>query len=202
MEIEKLKKEYCKGIYQTQALLVRDAPFKLRSGSLSHIYLNHRAFLSKSEYLDLVASIYKMLIEERISNYQIASVDSLMSPVVSGALSILTGMNSVIVRQRKLEHGVEEKVFGTVEGELVIVDDMTSSGATIIETTKQLREKGGIVRYAVVSAERDSKARKNLAGEGIELLSIASFKEIVLNLREIISQEQMLLLRSELDLEL
>lgn len=66
---------------------------------------------------------------------------------------------------------------------MVLIDDMTSTGSTILEAAPPLRNRGGRIRYAVVSACRDETAQVNLAREEIQLLSIATFKEIITALR-------------------
>lgn len=54
MDFDTLKSQYIAGIYQTKALLIKEQPFTLQSGKKSHVYLNHRDFLSTHAYLTLV----------------------------------------------------------------------------------------------------------------------------------------------------
>lgn len=177
--IEQLKQQYIETIYKTKALLIKEEQFDLKSGGKSHIYLNHRNFLSNYKYLELIAKIYLELLKEKVKDYKLCSIDSVMSPIIVGAMCALDNKDIVVVKEKKLEHGTKQDIYGGASGEIVIVDDMTSTGSMIIRAAKKIRENKGIVRYAVVSSCRDKTAKENLKKEGIELLNIASFKEII-----------------------
>ena len=130
MDLNQLKNRYVNGIYKTKSLLIKEEPFTLKSGGKSHIYLNHRNFLVKSEYLAVVAEMYSHSIQEHVNNYQLGVVDSVMSPIIVGAISAAHENDLIIIRSKKLEHGVKLDIFGECRGEVVIVDDMTSTGST------------------------------------------------------------------------
>ena len=80
---------------------------------------------------------------------------------------------------------------------MVLIDDMTSTGSTLLEAAPPLRNRGGRIRYAVVSACRDETAQVNLAREGIQLLSIADFREIVTLLQPKLSAREKELVSKE-----
>ncbi len=179
MQLQELKKQYVEGIYQTKALLIREEPFILQSGRQSHIYLNHRNFLAKSKYLILISKIYQNLIDSVLRDYKLAVVDSVMSPIIVGSMCTLSNKDLTIIKSAKLEHGTKEDIYGECSGEIVIIDDMTSTGGTILEAARKIRTAGGTVNYAVVSACRDQSAKENLVKENITLLSVAGFDEII-----------------------
>lgn len=84
MELEKLKRDYMEAVYKTEALMIKEEPFDLQSGRKSHIYLNHRNFLSHYNYLELIARAYLRLLEPLVRHYRLCAVDSVMSPSLSG----------------------------------------------------------------------------------------------------------------------
>jgi orotate phosphoribosyltransferase len=191
MSLEALKREYINAIYETKALLVSETPLTLASGGKSHVYLNHRNFLPFHQHLDLIARIYMKLLEPHVQEYRLGVVDSTMSPILAGAMSALGKRDVVIIKIKKTEHGTKEETFGDISGEVVLIDDMTSTGGTLLDAAPPLRKRGGVVRFAVVSACRDETAAVNLAGEGIQLLSIATFKEIITTLRPRLNPREM-----------
>jgi orotate phosphoribosyltransferase len=178
-ELAELKHEYIEALYKTEALMIKEEPFDLRSGGKSHIYLNHRMFLSRYNYIELIARIYLRLLASVVKQYRVCAVDSVMSPILVGAMSVLDKKDIVVVKSMKSEHGVREDIYGRIAGEIVVVDDMSSTGDTLLEAARKIRDKGGLVRYAVVSACRDQKAHENLSREKLELLSITNFREIM-----------------------
>ncbi len=197
MLLQDLKQQYVEGVYQTKALLIREQPFTLQSGQESHIYLNHRNFLANSKYLTLIAKLYLHLIEEKIKDYKLAVVDSVMSPIIVGAMCTLSGRDLTIVKANKLEHGTKEDIYGLCQGEIVIIDDMTSTGSTIVQAAQKVRQAGGLVNYAVVSAARDETAKRNLANERITLLAVASFDEIITSLTPQLNEQEKELIKLE-----
>jgi orotate phosphoribosyltransferase len=71
-----------------------------------------------------------------------------------------------------------------VEGELVygevitFVEDVTTTGSTILKAVTRLKEKGVRTDRVVVVVDRQEGARENLEQEGIELLSLVNIKNI------------------------
>ena len=178
-DLDKLKQEYIEALHKTEALMIKEEPFDLHSGGKSHIYLNHRMFLSRYNYIELIARIYLRLLTSVVKHYRVCAVDSVMSPILVGAMSVLEKKDIVVVKSMKSEHGVREDIYGRIAGEIVVVDDMSSTGDTLLEAARKIRDKGGLVRYAVVSACRDQRAHENLSREKLELLSITNFREIM-----------------------
>ncbi len=192
-----LKQQYIEAIYKTKALMIKEEQFDLKSGGKSHIYLNHRNFLSNHKYLELIAKIYLKLLEDKVKDYKLCVLDSVMSPIISSVMSVLNKKDIVVVKDKKLEHGTKQDIYGEITGEVVIIDDMTSTAGMVIRAAKKIREKGGIVRYAIVSACRDETAKENLRKEGIELLNIASFKEIIDMLKPHLSDKEKEIVQKE-----
>jgi orotate phosphoribosyltransferase len=177
--ISELKRQYAIGVYQTGSLLIKEVPFDLRSGGKSHIYLNHRNFLSQAKYLELISKIYLQILSGIKGNFKLGIVDSLMSPVLVGALAMLGNFDFVLVKREKLEHGTKENIFGDPSGNVVLIDDMTSTGGTLIETAEILKKLGGIVKHCIVSACRNDEAKTILSEHKIQLHCVASFNEII-----------------------
>ena len=182
MNLEQLKIHYIEGIYRTKSLLIQENCFTLQSGKKSHIYLNHRYFLSNSGYLSLVATLYHELTRNLSSNYVLGAVESIMSPVIVGAMSVLFQKDFVAIQKKPMTHGTQATIYGDIKNEVLLVDDMTSTGDTLIEAALKIRANGGAVNYAVISAYREETALYNLQSHAITPLSIASFAEIITQL--------------------
>ena len=197
MDLGTLKRNYIEAVYRTKAFLIKEESFDLQSGGKSHLYLNHRNFLACREYLELVARTYLKLLEGKVDRYKLCAVDSTMSPVIVGAMSLLSGKDLVIVKSKKAEHGTKDDLYGDISGEIVIIDDMSSTGGTLLGAARKIREKEASVRYAVVSTCRDQAAHRNLAREGIELLNITFFEEIIKHLMPALTPQEKDLARRE-----
>jgi orotate phosphoribosyltransferase len=173
-----LRKRYIEAVYREKAFLITEEKKKLHHGGESHIFLNHNQFLSKFDNLKLLTDIYAELIP-KLAAYTLGAVDSIMSPVFCGLLAAKLEKNVTVIKEKKLEHGLENKIYGDVKGEVVLIDDVTSTGALLVNAAQALSEKGAIVRYAIVSACRDESATLNLKKAGIKVLYVATYEEIL-----------------------
>jgi len=197
MNLDSLKAQYFDGVYQTKSFLIKSEPFTLQSGKKSHLYLNHRHFLSQSRYLKLVANIYHYLTKQIEYDFQLGAVDSVTSPLIVGAMCAMFDKNYLVIKSEPLKHGTQEYIYGDLRQPVILIDDMTSTGGTLIDAAEKIRSKGGVVQHAIISAYRDNTAINNLKDKGINLLCIAGFSEILYHLTPILTQDEKQIVENE-----
>src|SRR3989344_4216583 len=121
MQLDNLKSQYFDGIYKTKAFIIKEEPFTLQSGKKSHLYLNHRHFLSQSQYLTLIANIYHELAKHLPYDYQLGAVDSVTSPMIVGAMCALFNKNYVVIKNEPLKHGTQEYIYGNIQQPIILI---------------------------------------------------------------------------------
>jgi orotate phosphoribosyltransferase len=198
MNIDRLRKQYIGAIYKEKAFLIKKNYFRLHHGGESHLYLNHREFLSQYKYLDLLAQLYVEMIPKGLKNFKLGAIDSQMSPVLCGLIAAKLKKDVVIVKENKTENGLEQKIYGDSRGEIVLIDDMTSTGTMPINAARALRKKGAKVRYLLVSSCRDLSAAKNTAKAGIKTIYVATFEEILKTIWPKLSQSEKSIISAEI----
>lgn len=68
---------------------------------------------------------------------------------------------------------------GDIEGrELVIVEDVVTSGGAIIDAVKELRDRGAIVKEVVCVIDRESRGRENLSKLGLKFSPLFTKSEL------------------------
>jgi orotate phosphoribosyltransferase len=102
-----------------------------------------------------------------------------MSPVITGILAIELKKDILIIKEKKLDHGLENIIYGNINGEVILIDDVSSTGTILVNAAIELRKNGAIVRYALLSACRDNTALDNLKKANIKPLYIATYEEII-----------------------
>ena len=159
--------------------------FKLTSGKESSYYIDLRTILAFPEERRKLAKAYVRIIKERVGE-----IDCIVGIPTSGlaiASIVAYEMNKPLayVRLDAREHGLMRGIEGfSSGGRAVIVDDVATTGGSILRAARILREHGFEVKHAVVAVDREEGACENLAREGIELLAIAKISEILRELKE------------------
>ena len=157
---------------------VKRGEFTLASGKKSDYYINIKEVYTKPEVLKEIAVKMAEIIEgkkiDKIAGVAIGAIP------IAVALSLQTGIPFVIVRKEKKNHGTSSKIEGEIkEGEkVVIVEDVTTTGGSVINAIEALRSLGCICKEALVVVDREEGAEENLKRKGVKLISL--FKGIEL----------------------
>jgi orotate phosphoribosyltransferase len=74
------------------------------------------------------------------------------------------GIPLIYYRQARKEHGVRKKVEGILErnDRVLIIDDLITTGESVIETAEVIRDQGGVVNELVVLLDREQGGQQRL----------------------------------------
>lgn len=152
--------------------------FKLRSGVISNEYFDKYQFESNPELLASIAIQLNHLISGFDFDY-LAALEMGGIPIAT-AMAMMNKKSMVFVRKEAKEYGTAKLAEGPLiaEQELLIVEDVVTSGGQIIISTKDLRDRGAIVNKAVCVIDREAGGREKLAEHGIELFSLFTMTEL------------------------
>ncbi len=179
--VEQLKK-------QLLALLEREAlkkgRFILSSGKESTFYLDGRIITMTPEGAYLTGSIMlSMIKDDRIAALGGPTLGA--DPIV-GAVAVLSHLDKValktfIVRKAAKAHGTQRQVEGPAlhKGDrVVLVDDVATSGKSLIEAKQVLDGMGIEVVKALVIVDRGEGAQENLKAVNCPLESIFTLADL------------------------
>jgi len=163
---------------------LKKGKFVLSSGKVSNYYLDGRVITLTPEGAYLAASIILELVNDR-------GIDAIGGPTLGadpivGAVALLSHINKIplktfIVRKAAKEHGMQRKIEGPAlnRGDTVIlVDDVATTGKSLVEAKEALDKIGVNVAGAIVIVDRGEGARDNLAKAGLSLESIFTIKDL------------------------
>lgn len=149
--------------------------FVLASGARSPYYINVKSALTSPEVL--------IAIGEEISSLE--PFDAVAGVAVGGipiavAVSIVSRKPYAIVRESEKGHGKSGRVIGDIAGKTVLlVEDVTTSGGSVLAGVEALRAAGGVVRTVVTIVDRQAGAGRRLEQAGVRLLALSTAAELV-----------------------
>jgi orotate phosphoribosyltransferase len=151
--------------------------FVLRSGAVSDTYFDKYLFESDPELLAAIAEQMALLVPpdtEIIAGLEMGGI-----PVVT-ALSRSTGLPAAYLRKQKKQYGTAKYAEGpALAGKnIVLVEDVVSSGGAILDTLKMLRADGINPMIALCVIDRETGGFEALQAEGIELRSLLTMSQI------------------------
>jgi len=178
--LEELKKKLL-SLLNKEAL--KKGKFILSSGKTSGYYLDGRVITLTPEGAYLVAGIILEMIKA-------GGIDAVGGPTlgadpIAGAVAALshirkTPVKTFIVRKQAKEHGTTRRIEGPrlKEGsEVILVDDVATTGKSLIEAKEALDKAGVKARRAIVIVDREEGAKENLAQAGLNLEAIFTIKD-------------------------
>jgi len=148
-----------------------EGTFTLRSGAISHTYFDKYRFEGDPAVLrEVVDQLAPLVLPE---TEILAGLEMGGIPLATG-LALATGLPAVFVRKQAKPYGTAKLAEGgEIAGKrLLIVEDVVTSGGQIAISAGDLRALGATVTHALCVIDREEGGRENLAGDGIELISL------------------------------
>ena len=185
MEKDAERRSVAEALFKTGAL--RFGRFTLSSGGSSSYYLDLRVIPSYPEVYSLVLKSYrKMLSELGSRGYDALAGVATAGVTISSPLAFVLRRPMIYVRKEEKGYGLGRQVEGAVKPgwRVVLIDDLVTTGASVISAIEAVRGLGCVVSDAVVLVDRLEGAQKNLREVGVELHSSFTIGELVTTLFE------------------
>lgn len=148
---------------------VRLGQFKLHSGRISPIYLDLRLLVSYPDALREATAVYRAILEK-------LSFDVLVATPLAGlpiGTAVALAMNRPLIypRPSAKSYGTGKLIEGKWEAGMtaVVLDDLITSGDSILGTIKTLKAAGLRVNDAVVLIDREQGGLPSLQKQGYNL---------------------------------
>lgn len=178
-ETEKL---IAKDLLSIKAVFFRpDEPFTWASGIKSPVYCDNRLTLTAPEVRNHVEEGLKGLIEQHFPDVQVVMGTSTAGIAHAAITAHLMELPMGYVRSGSKDHGRKNQIEGRLEKgqKVVVVEDLISTGGSVIEVVKVLREAGAEVLGVVsIFTYGMKKGLERLAAENIENFSLSNFDAI------------------------
>ncbi len=151
--------------------------FVLTSGAVSDYYINIKKASTNPKVLKKITE----MMAEYVEGYDVIAGMELGAVPLAVSLSLETNIPYVIVRKEKREHGTGKKIEGgdVKNKKVLVVEDVTTSGGSVIKAVKTLRENQALVDKVLVVVDRESGAEEKLLNIDIRLIPLISVRDIL-----------------------
>ena len=158
--------------------------FTLASGKQSPIYIDLRRVVSFPKLFEMVARSYAGIVSALKFDH-IAGVPYAALP--TGALvAWQLGRSFIYPRKETKQHGTGQMIEGAFEAgqSVVVLEDVITSGGSIVTSVEVLRQAGLKVDDVVVLVDREQGGPSKMADAGLTLHAVMTISEILTTLRE------------------
>lgn len=178
-----LTKTIAKDLLKIKAVFLRpDEPFTWASGIKSPIYCDNRLTLSDPVVRKDVEFGLKTIVEENFPDAEVLMGTSTAGIAHAAIVGYLTDKPMGYVRSSAKDHGRANRIEGKLEKgqKVVVIEDLISTGGSVIEVVEALREAGAIVLgIASIFTYGMQKGIDRLAQCGVKNVSLSNLDALV-----------------------
>jgi orotate phosphoribosyltransferase len=149
--------------------------FVLSSGAVSSYYVDVKSAVTDPALLSLIgAEIADRCRFEVVAGVAVGAVP------LAVAVSLASGKPYAIIRKGEKGHGKPGTIVGDVSGrKVLLVEDVTTSGGSVLAGIRMLREAGAMVDTVVAVVDRGQGAAALLSEAGVRLLPLARIGQLL-----------------------
>ena len=158
---------------------VRFGRFELHSGKISPIYIDLRLLASYPDALRQAAATYRQILQDQ--SFDLLAATPLAGLPIGTAISLDMNMPLIYSRQTAKSYGTGKQIEGrwNVGQTAVVIDDLITTGDSLLKGIAFLKAAGIRVRSAVVLIDREQGGKKALHEQGYTLHSAITLSRML-----------------------
>jgi len=168
-------------IVKEHGLEHRDEPFLLASGESSHDYMDGKRALSQGEHLRVACEAIIELAREAGADFDAVGGLTLGADSFAHGIALLTNKRWFVVRKQAKEHGKGRRVEGAELGpevKVLLVEDVVTTGGSILEAFEAVRATGASISLAVALVDRGDEAAKRFTDLGVAYRPLVTYEDL------------------------
>ncbi len=160
---------------------IKFGDFTLASGRKSRYYVDIKKASTNPKILKLIAQRIEKIVKSHSIHADYIGCVALGGVPIAVAAALETELPLIIIRKETKEYGMKGQIIGEFNkgSSVVMVEDVATTGGSVLNAIKTLRDEGLIVNYVIVVVDREEGAAGALADEGIELIPLVRVSELL-----------------------
>ena len=151
---------------------IDEEPYTLKSGKKSRLFIDIKEASLDPLVLNTMSDDVLNIIDDIEIPDRIASVAVGGVPLAT-IVSYISEIPHIIIRSQKHDRGTETKIIGNCKDKIcLLVEDVATSGGSIVNAVNAIREAGGICNKCIVVVDREEGAKELCKKNNIELTSL------------------------------
>ena len=100
---------------------------------------------------------------------------------IATAVSLTLKLPLLLIRSTVKNYGTGSRFIGDLNqnSTIVLLEDVTTSGNSVIKAIKAIRDAGGVVDTVITIVDREEDAKKNLELVNVNLIALISASELI-----------------------
>ena len=159
----------------------RAEPFRLASGELSHDYMDGKRALAQGQHLRLACEALIELVAARKIEYDAVGGLTLGADAYATGIAVIADKQWFVVRKAAKDHGKGKRIEAAqLEAgvRVLLVDDVVSTGGSILEAYEVVRGTGADVVFATTLVDRGEQAAKKFADLGVPYEALVTYRDL------------------------
>jgi len=149
--------------------------FTLASGKKSPYYIDVKSAVTNPELLFAIASAIA-----QTQTFDVVAGVAVGGVPLAVATAMVTKKPYAIIRASEKSHGKKDVIIGNVkEVNVLLVEDVTTSGGSAIYGINALRDAGAQADRVVTVVDREQGAEEMLKNQGVSLFALVKVSEIL-----------------------
>lgn len=200
---EKAKKQLCQVLHKIGA--IEFGTFKLTSGKTSPYYIDLRIVPSFPEAFRSTCDLFVRLIRDEVGLERFQRIAGVPTAGMLFASVAAYNLKKPMLYTRKAlkTHGRKRRVEGVLlpGDRVLLVDDVVTSGKSMLQAASAIRAEGGVVDDAIVLIDREEDGIRNMAEEKIQTKYFVKISEVakMLHTSGAISNEELTAIQSQME---
>lgn len=176
------------------------APFTWASGIQSPIYTDNRVTLAYPEVRTQIETGFAELIERVFPEVQVIAGTATAGIPHGAIIADYLQLPFAYIRSKPKDHGAGNQVEGRISAgqKMVVVEDLISTGGSVLEAVKAAECEGAeVLGVVAIFTYELEKAANKFAEDGVKLFTLTSYSELIEIAKETgyVSAEELTLLK-------